>query len=94
MALRLISKAKATLHSPSAALKRSSFILEWREPFSVSTRGRPSWSELLKEAGQGQNFCLHVFVQIEELGLKLVADFDGPSHSISMTPHPYDVNYI
>jgi hypothetical protein len=28
---------------PSTALNRSSFILAWREPFSVSTRGRPKW---------------------------------------------------
>src|SRR6516165_11038267 len=42
MALRFGSNAKATLHSPSAALTRNSFILAWREPFSVSTRGLPS----------------------------------------------------
>src|SRR5207253_2800436 len=29
-------KAKATLHSPSAALNRSSFMFAWREPLSVS----------------------------------------------------------
>jgi hypothetical protein len=42
IALRLGSKAKATRHSPSAALNRSSFIFAWREPWSVSTRSRPN----------------------------------------------------
>jgi hypothetical protein len=29
-------------YSPFAALKRSSFMFAWREPLSVSTRGRPN----------------------------------------------------
>ena len=40
MALRAGSKAKARRHSPPAALNRISFMFAWREPFSVSTRGR------------------------------------------------------
>jgi hypothetical protein len=40
--LRFGSKAKATRYSPPAALKRSSFILAWQDPFCVSTRGRPN----------------------------------------------------
>ena len=42
MALRSGSKAKARRHAPSAAAKRISFMFAWREPLSVSTRGRPS----------------------------------------------------
>jgi hypothetical protein len=38
IAFRFVSKAKATLHSPFLALKRSSFMFEYLEPFSVSTR--------------------------------------------------------
>ena len=38
MAFRLGSKAKATRHTPPSAVKRSSFILAWRDPFRVSTR--------------------------------------------------------
>jgi hypothetical protein len=42
IALRLGSKAKAARHLPSVALNRNSFIVAWREPLSVSTRGRPN----------------------------------------------------
>ena len=35
-------ECKPTLHSPSAAANRSSFMFAWLDPLSVSTRGRPS----------------------------------------------------
>jgi hypothetical protein len=41
-ARRAGSNAKATRQTPPAASKRSSFKLAWRDPSSVSTRGRRS----------------------------------------------------
>jgi hypothetical protein len=88
--LRFVSKAKATLHSPSAALNRNSFMFPWREPFSVSTRGRPNLRpELLKQAGQRQYLRPHVFMQREELGLERVANLNNPAQRLQ-----YDVKSI
>jgi hypothetical protein len=43
IARRCGSKAKATRHTPSSASNRGSFMLAWRDPFRVSTRGRPQF---------------------------------------------------
>ena len=51
-------------------------------------------AELLHKESERQNFHLHVFVQFEELQLKLIADLNNPTHFRSMTYKTYDVNYI
>ena len=95
IALRFVSKAKATLHSPSAALNRNSFMFAWRESYSVSTRGRPNCGpELLQQSRQRQNLRLHVLVQFVKLWLKLVANLNNPAHPHNMTHNPYSVSAI
>jgi hypothetical protein len=65
-------------------------MFAWREPLSVSTRGRPNLrAELLQKKGHRQEFRLHVFVQSVELRLKPIGDLDGPS-----ARSYYDIRYI
>ena len=52
-------------------------------------------SELLKEARQRQNLCSHIFVQLVELRLKLIANLYDPTQLlIIMAYKTYVVNYI
>jgi hypothetical protein len=79
--LRLVSKAKATLHSPPAAPNRNSFIFAWREPFRVSDARPPQLRpELLEQTGQSQSLRSYIFVQREELRLEFIADLNAPFH--------------
>jgi hypothetical protein len=86
MALRFGSKAKATRHLPSVALNRSSFILAWREPLSVSTRGLPNCGpNCCKNPRQSEDFATHVLVPFVEFRLKLVADFNSPARQTNVS---------
>ena len=70
--MRAGSKAKASRRSPSAALKRNSFMFAWREPFSVSTRGRPGGGPKrcsMRDSAR-ISFCTsHLYVPIESVHL-------------------------
>ena len=93
--MRFVSKAKATLHSPSAALNRSSFIFRVAGAIQRIDTGSPQLRpELLEKASQRQNFRPHVLAQFVELRLKLVADLNNPAQVYNMIYRPYDVKYI
>ena len=94
--MRFVSKAKATLHSPSAALNRSS-LTDMRVAGAIQRiqAGPPELRpELLEKASQRQNFRPHVLAQFVELRLKLVADLNNPAQVYNMIYRPYDVKYI
>jgi hypothetical protein len=42
------------------------------------------WSELLQEAGEGENFRPHILMQTVKFRLELIANFDGLNHTDSM----------
>src|ERR1700693_6103449 len=95
MALRFVSKAKATLHSPSAALNRNSLHIRVAGAAQSIDAWPPQlWPELLKEPCQRQNLRPHIFVQFVELRLKLIANLYAPAYSDNMPYSPYDVKSI
>jgi len=56
-------------------------MFAWREPFSrVHPRPPQLRPELLKQARQGQDLGLHVLMELIELRLKLIANFNNPAH--------------
>jgi hypothetical protein len=56
-------------------------MFEWRDPFSVSTRGRPSCgAECLQDRHVSEQFVLHGLVQRFELRPEVSIKCDAPGH--------------
>jgi hypothetical protein len=76
LALRI--ECNATRHSPSTAANRRPFIFAWREPSSVSTRGRPIEARIAEEGAQGKNFRLRFIGQVVKFRLELITHLNNP----------------
>ena len=70
-------EGKSHLHSPSAALNGSSFILA-RALQGVHARPPQLRTELLQKAGQRQDFRSHVLRQREEFRIEVISDRYSP----------------
>src|SRR5208337_5103006 len=93
LALRIEGKG----HSPLAIGRAEPQLLHIRVAGAVQgiDAGPPQLRpQLLENAGQRQNFRLHVFLQHKELRPELIADLNNPAHPYNMTCTPYDFNYI
>ena len=89
------SKAKATLHSPSAAAEPQLLHICVARAVQRIDAGPPQLGpELLGKECQRQNLRPHGFLQREEFRLKRVADRNNPATFYNMTYSPYDLKYI
>jgi hypothetical protein len=90
MALRFVSKAKATLPYAARRVEPQLFHIPAPRPLQrVNARPPKLWPELLKKARQGQNFRPHILAEGVEFRLKLIADLNRPAHRYNMTCSPY-----
>ena len=70
-------------------------MFAWREPVSVSTRGRPSWGpNVFEHDDVGEEFVLDGLVQGLELRHELGVKVNDPRHPNSMAQRAYGVNDI
>jgi hypothetical protein len=82
MPLRLVSKAKAALHSPGRAEPQFLHIRAAGAAQRIDARPPQLRPELLEQTGQSQNLNPDVFVQREELRFEFIADLNAPADFI------------